>query len=433
MPSRFQSLDEWLRWQETLHPSVIDLGLERCGRVWRRMQSPRLAPTVVTITGTNGKGSCANLLAAIYGNAGYAVGLYTSPHLLRYNERIRIRGREISDKELVNAFAAVDAARGDESLTYFEFGTLAAFWLFARSALDVVILEVGLGGRLDATNLVDADIALITSIGLDHQQWLGTTREQIAAEKAGILRPGRSAICGDVQPPSNLLQIAAKLESPLYCIGRDFAAQPQVGGWDWSGGGQTYRQLPLPRLRGAAQLRNAASVLMAVHCLAERLPISRAAIEQGLSTAALPGRQQVIEGRPRVILDVAHNTEAVAELAEVLRESTAQGSTVRNHLVFAVLNDKPAAAMVELLAPHADAWYLAAADTERALSATELQELVRPLSKPGGGTAQIHAYSDIAQAFTAAMRAARPEDRIIVTGSFWTVAGVMAHHYREGL
>jgi dihydrofolate synthase/folylpolyglutamate synthase len=423
--SRFSNLKDWLTWQETLHPTTIDLGLERVSRVFDRMGAPRPAPVVVIVSGTNGKGSCVALLEQIALQAGYTTGAYTSPHLLVYNERLRINGNSLADAQWLHAFAAVDAARGNESLTYFEFGTLAAFHLLARHRPDFAVLEVGMGGRLDATNIIDADAALISSIGLDHQQWLGHTRAAIAREKAGILRPGRHGVCGDPEPPDVLFEIARSLRSPLHCINRDFRYTAEEACWHWTGDGIEYRELPLPRMQGPAQLRNAAAVLMLLQQLAERLPLDRQAIERGLRASMLPGRQQILAEKPQVLADVAHNAEAIAELVLRLRRERSG----RTHAVFAMLGDKPVAEVVRQLKPCVDAWYLAAAPSERALPVTELARIVAAET----AAADLSCHESIGDAFAAARLAAQPDERILITGSFWTVAEVMARYPAQGL
>lgn len=425
MSGRFNTLNEWLRWQETLHPKSIDLGLDRVSRVFRRMGAPRPAPTVIIVSGTNGKGSCVSLLEQIALNAGYKTGTYTSPHLLVYNERVRVNGVSAPDGEWLEAFAAVDAARGEESLTYFEFGTLAAFRIFARHGLDCAVLEVGMGGRLDATNVIDADGALIASVGLDHQQWLGATREDIAREKAGIFRSGRPAVCGDTEPPATLFEVARSLAVPLYCIDRDFHYSQAEDRWHWTGRTAEYRDLPLPRMQGPAQLRNAASVLMLVEQLASHLPIARGAIETGLMSSVLQGRQQILHRNPEVLVDVAHNAEALAELALRLQREPRR----RTHAVFAMLGDKPVAEAVRQLKSCVDAWYLAAPGSDRALPVTELARIVAAETTAG----EPSCHASVTEAFDAARAVARVDERILVTGSFWTVAEVMARYPAQGL
>ncbi|HSP00336.1 MAG TPA: bifunctional tetrahydrofolate synthase/dihydrofolate synthase, partial [Thioalkalivibrio sp.] len=309
---RFDTLEQWLAWQETLHPKAIDLGLERVARVAGRLGLLEPSHAVITVAGTNGKGSTVALLDAIYRAAGYRVCTYTSPHLLRYNERIRIHGALASDEALCRAFDAVDTARGEESLSYFEFGTLAALWLFWEAAPDVAILEVGLGGRLDAVNIIDSDVAVITSIGIDHEAWLGSDREVIGAEKAGVFRAARPAVCGDPRPPASIQRRALDLGAKLYMAGRDFSWQAAAlgQGWQWQGpGAVVLADLPLPALFGPIQLNNAASALTAVTLLQARLAVSREALARGLQQVRLPGRFQQLRDKPLVILDVAHNPQ----------------------------------------------------------------------------------------------------------------------------
>ncbi|HEY3486637.1 MAG TPA: bifunctional tetrahydrofolate synthase/dihydrofolate synthase [Gammaproteobacteria bacterium] len=425
MSSRFSTMHQWLQWQETLHPVTIDLGLDRVSRVYAQMGSVPLAPVVVIVSGTNGKGSCVALLEQIALYAGYSTGAYTSPHILSYNERVRINGKAVSDADFIAAFAAVDAARGTESLTYFEFGTLAAFHIFTQRKRDFVVLEVGMGGRLDATNIIDADAALITSIGLDHVQWLGHTRDEIAREKAGVLRSGRPAVCGDPQPPAILLEIARNQQTELRCIDRDFSYQLGQGSWDWKGPDAQFHGLPLPRMQGAAQLRNAASVLMLLSQLAPRLPVGRAAIEQGLQACMLPGRQQIVAQNPQILIDVAHNAEAIAELVLRLEQEPRR----RTCAVFSMLRDKPVAEAVRQLKPHIDAWYLAPVPTDRTLSAAELARIVA--TETGIGSPRC--FDSVTAAFDAARHDARTEERILVIGSFWTAAEVLACCRAEGL
>ncbi|HEY1077238.1 MAG TPA: Mur ligase family protein, partial [Fontimonas sp.] len=285
-----RSLADWLSWQEKLHPRDIALGLGRVGEVARRLGLTEQAPPTLTVGGTNGKGSSAHLAALIYQQAGYHVGLYTSPHLLHYNERVRINGQLASDADLCRAFTAIDKARGDVSLTYFEFGTLAALWLFREAQVQVQVLEVGLGGRLDAVNILDADVALITSIGIDHQDWLGDSRESIAREKAGIFRHGRAAVVAEPDPPSSLIEVAQACGARLLRRGPDFQAQPSATGWRWRGPAGTLDELPLPGLSGAAQLSNAAGVLAAVDALQPRCPVPASAIRSALPQLRVPGR-----------------------------------------------------------------------------------------------------------------------------------------------
>lgn len=420
MPVGFTTLTQWLRWQETLHPATIDLTLERAGRVHQAMALPKPAQVVIIVGGTNGKGSCVAMLESILLAAGYRVGTYTSPHLLKYNERIRIDGLEAADDAIMDAFEKVDRARGETSLTYFEFGTLTALYLFAQHSLDAVVLEVGLGGRLDATNIVDTDLALLSSVGLDHQQWLGGDREAIGYEKAGIFRAGCPAVYGDPDPPHSVLETARQRQTTLYCVGRDYAYSVEPADWRWSFKQERLENLPHPRLVGRQQYQNAAAVLTALNALALVLPVDIAAIKRGLSSVSLPGRYQRVAEQPEIRLDVAHNPDAFQMLAATL-EMEAPRVT---HLVLGVLEDKAIEDMLPLLAVHIDYWYLAAPDTPRGLPVERLRAAVQHCSqKP------VYAYSSINEAFTAARSAAADDERILGTGSFFTVAEIMEHHY----
>jgi len=445
---RFSNLDDWLRWQETLHPQKIDLGLERVSTVWRRMSTGLGAAKIVTVAGTNGKGSCVAMLEAILLDAGYHVGVYTSPHLLRYNERIRINGNPVSDAVLCQAFARVDQARGETSLSYFEFGTLAALSIFAEPdvttrSLDVVLLEVGLGGRLDAVNIIDADIALISSIAIDHSEWLGTDRDSIAVEKAGIFRRGRVAVCGDPDPPEALLEQARRQDVRLYCLGRDFR-QSSIPGptsrtsltWTWHDDHRRLDGLPRPGLEGDIQLDNAASVLQVVRLLEHELPVASAAISSGLSRVRLPGRYQRLYCRApalqqcrveddqavAVIADVAHNPAAAAALARSLRNDKVSGST---RAVIGMLGDKDTASVVAALDDEVDVWYVSEPATARAYPAEELHaELQRQLANRRQPRLCTSVVAAAQQALLDADAA--NGDRLLVFGSFFTVAEFLA-------
>ncbi len=416
---RFPSLDGWLAWQETLHPNAIDLGLERVSRVAATLDLLAPAIPVITVAGTNGKGSCVTYLEAIYRQAGYRTGAYTSPHLHRYNERIRVDGAEADDASLCRAFAAVDEARGEESLTYFEFGTLAALWLFRAMAVDLMILEVGLGGRLDAVNIVDADVAVITSIGLDHQGWLGSDRDSIGREKAGIARAGRPTVCGEPDPPAGLLEALAGMGANLRLIDRDFSVREREADWDWRGRDSNRNTLPRPAMRGTHQLRNAAVAVAVVQCLLPRLAVNQAAVKAGLLRARLPGRQEVRRGRCEEVLDVAHNPQAVKELADALAARPVPG---RHHVVLGMLSDKEPAEVVTLLRSLDDRWYLAGIPAERGLSAHQLRERIGNAVPPG----RVSLHPDVPAALAAARAAAAEQDRIVITGSFFTVAAADA-------
>ncbi len=417
---RFQNLQGWLDWQAQLHPSSIELGLDRVAAVWQHLYPHPFPVTVVTVAGTNGKGSCVAMLDAILRAAGHRVGSYTSPHLLHYNERIRIDGEAVSDDAICRAFERIDQARGDTSLTYFEFGTLAALDIFTRSALDIVILEVGLGGRLDAVNIIDPDIALITSIALDHTDWLGDDLEQIALEKAGILRANRPAVFADTNPQQALLQRAAAHNVPLAVAGRDFGFNvvDKAGEWFWYSTAHTIENLPPPALTGSCQLQNAAAVLQVIMLLPDTIDVTPEAICQGLQRIELAGRFQVIPGPVELILDVAHNPAAAQVLADSLQRSPCQERTLA---LFAMLSDKDIAAVVQVLAPHIDVWFLAALTSERGLPVRELQRQVDLSGTP----AQTHTAASVEKAYEMALDYATEGDRVLVFGSFFTVADVL--------
>jgi dihydrofolate synthase/folylpolyglutamate synthase len=416
---RFNSLPAWLAWQETLHPQKIDLGLERVAAVADRMGLLQPVYGVITVAGTNGKGSSIALLAAILGAAGYRTGSYTSPHLLRYNERISIAGQLASDDELCHAFDAVDRARGKETLSYFEFGTLAALQLFAAADLDIALLEVGMGGRLDAVNIIDPDAALVTAIDIDHSAWLGSDRETIGREKAGIFRPDRPAICADPAPPASLEKTAAGLGASWFTLGRQFSYNVSGTGWDWQGPDSSRRQLPPPALAGAQQFDNAAGVLMTLELLHERFPVSRQSIDAGLRSVTLAGRFQVVPGEVEVILDVAHNPASGRRLAQMLGEFPASGST---WLVIGMLKDKDVSAFMASLAHTVGHWCLVSLDVDRGLSAAELRQMLPATASDA------HEFPNVAAACRYARRQAAAGDRLVISGSFITVAEAMSCH-----
>ncbi|MCF6354072.1 MAG: bifunctional tetrahydrofolate synthase/dihydrofolate synthase [Candidatus Polarisedimenticolaceae bacterium] len=418
---RFQNLQGWLDWQAQLHPSSIELGLDRVAAVWQQLYPHPFPATVVTVAGTNGKGSCVAMLDAILRAAGHRVGSYTSPHLLHYSERIHINGETVSDDAICQAFERIDQARGDTSLTYFEFGTLAALDIFTRSKLDIVILEVGLGGRLDAVNIIDPDVALITSIALDHTDWLGDDLEQIALEKAGILRANKPAVFAETNPQHSLLQRAAALNVPLAVAGRDFgfnAVVGKTGEWSWHSAAQSIEGLPPPALAGSCQLQNAAAVLQVIMLLPDIIDVAPEAIPQGLQHIELAGRFQVIPGPVELILDVAHNPAAAQVLADSLQKSPCQGRTLA---LFAMLSDKDVAAVVQVLAPYIDIWFLAALTSERGLPVRELQRQVDLSDLP----AQTHTAPSVERAYEMVLDYATEGDRVLVFGSFFTVADVL--------
>jgi len=413
------SLAAWLARLEQLHPSTIELGLDRVRRVRDALGLEPAFPLIL-VGGTNGKGSTCTYLEAMLGAAGYKTGVYTSPHLLRYNERVRVEGVESSDIDLVQAFGRIDAARGDTSLTYFEFGTLGAMMQFVDAGVDVAILEVGLGGRLDAVNVFDADAAVVTSVDLDHMDYLGDTREKIGLEKAGIFRAGRPAICADPRPPASLLEHARNIGADLRRVGRDFAAEREDGQWTYRGTEVRWPALPLPAMAGAYQLRNAAAALAVLEALRTRLPMSGQAIRKGLAAARLPGRFQRIARAPEVILDVAHNPEAARALAATLREQPAAGRTLA---VVGMLADKDAAGVFAALSGEIDAWWTCMPDSPRARDAAALAAILCEHA----GSSPISVQPDVNAALAEARSAAREGDRILVFGSFYTVAAVLDH------
>jgi len=417
-PMRFDTLDQWLAWQETLHPSAIDLGLERPGRVLAALGLGKPAHKLITVAGTNGKGSSVAMLEAMLLAAGYRVGTYTSPHLMRYNERIRLNGAPVADAPICDAFARIDAARGDTSLTYFEFGTLAAFLILAEAELDVAVLEVGLGGRLDAVNLLDADVALITAIDIDHAAWLGDSREAIVIEKAGIMRPQRPAVCSDPHPPQSLLEHAAAQQTPLFCLGRDYQYRPEQEGWLYTDGEGTLAGLPRPALVGAMQLQNAAGAIRALRCLGDSLPVSNQAIRQGLLSVTLPGRMQRLPGEPMVLLDVAHNPQSARILADNLAAMPCTGRTLA---VVGMLADKDIASVVAAVSAQVDHWYLAGLDVWRGADAALVAQAL-----DGQGITAHTEYDAVLEALAAAQADAAKSDRIVVFGSFHTVAEALS-------
>ena len=412
---RFATLQDWLSWQETLHPSVIDLGLERVGRVADRLQCRNPAQLVISVAGTNGKGSSVAMLQAILSRAGYRVGCYTSPHLLRYNERLSLCGEDVTDQALCDAFARIDRARGEDTLTYFEFGTLAALYIMSREALDVAVLEVGLGGRLDAVNIVDADAALITSIAIDHTEWLGADRESIAREKAGIMRAACPVVCGDTDPPHSLRAAADSVGAVLRVLGQDFSIVETAAGWHWQGGHSRYRDLPRPALPGAHQLANAGAVLMLLEMLEERLPVTEKSVRAGLKWVQLAGRVQRLTGRVEQVLDVSHNAQAALALVDALRVLPLAGKT---HAVLGMMRDKDIESFVRALDPQVSCWYPVGLAVERASPVGQLTAKLEPIA----GAARVNACQSVADAVELLKDKAKPGDRVLVCGSFYTVA-----------
>lgn len=409
-----RTLDDWLAYVSAQHPAAIALGLDRVREVGQRMDLAMPA-VAITVGGTNGKGSTCAYLERILVESGYKVGLYTSPHLLRYNERVRLSGEEASDEVLASAFERVEEARGATPLTYFEFGTLAALHVFADAKVEAAILEVGLGGRLDAVNIVDADVAAVVSVDLDHQSWLGNDRESIGFEKAGIFRAGRPAIFGDNDPPRRLVEHAQAIGSDLQLLGRDFRYEAQERQWDFLGRKGSKRALPLPALRGRWQVKNASVALAALDEVADRLPVSLGEVKRGLTLVRLPGRLQALPGRPSVVMDVAHNPHAARALAEGLGD---MGYYENTFAVFAMLADKDIGAVVDAMRERVDRWFVSAADAQRAASAGQVAQVLASR----GLEARTRTFATVPAALAAARREAGPNDRIVVFGSFHTVA-----------
>ncbi len=414
-----KTLEEWLAHCEQLHPVSIDMGLDRVAAVAAKLSIGFECP-VITVAGTNGKGSTCAMLEGILQHAGYRTGVYTSPHLVHFEERCRLQGQAVPAAALLEGFARVEQARGDTSLTYFEFTTLAILSVLQGAGLDVVILEVGLGGRLDAVNIVDADCAIITSIDLDHTALLGPDRESIGREKAGILRTGKPAIISDPVPPQSVIDRATQIGADLWLVGRDFNFTGDRQQWAWAGRGRRYSGLAYPALRGANQLVNASGVLAALVALRGQLPVTAQAVRSGLAMVELPGRFQVVAGQPALVLDVAHNPHAVAALTANL---DAMGFFPVTHAVFGAMADKDLAALLARIDPLIDRWYFTDLPLPRAASAAALQAIQAAL--PGARKVPASTHPDPLSALRAARDAADPADRIIVFGSFHTVGGVL--------
>jgi dihydrofolate synthase/folylpolyglutamate synthase len=421
MPER--TLEQWLAWMEAHHPRQIELGLERVAAVAANLTLDLSGSKIITVGGTNGKGSCVAFIDAIARAAGYRVGTYTSPHLLRYNERVRIAGVDVTDAQLCAAFTAVHSALNSISLTYFEFGTLAALWLLQRAQLDLIVLEVGLGGRLDAVNIVDSDVAVLTLIDLDHQDWLGSDRETIGREKAGIFRASKPAICVDPNPPQSVVAAARDIAADWYPSGTAFTYSDNPESWNWAGAQllqpRAYIDLPLPTL----PLPSAAAALAALHCLP--LTISREAVEKGLRRAALSGRfQRMQRAGVEIIFDVGHNPQAARWLAQRLVELPPR----RTFAVFAMMADKDIEAVIAPLSAAFAQWFVGdLPDNPRALPASALEKLLRAHHIDA-----VTSAPTLLDAYAAALQQAQPGERIVVFGSFFTVAAVLAQLQDEG-
>ena len=424
------TLDDWLAHCAAMHPKAMDLSLERTAEVARRLGIALTVP-VITVAGTNGKGSTCAMLESIARHAGYRVGLYQKPELVHFTERCRVDGVLATEAELLSQFAAVEAARGELTLTQYEFTTLAIVRLLSMAELDLIILEVGLGGRFDSVNAFDCDCAVITSIALDHMEWLGPDRESIGLEKAQIMRPGKPCIVSDPQPPASVLTHAATIGAELWLLGRDFTQGGDRQQWSWSARrgrfSRRYHGMSYPALRGANQLLNASGAIAALFALSERLPINAQAVRTGLAFVDLPGRFQVVPGQPVMVLDVAHNPQAAGALALNL---DAMGFYPRTHAVFGAMRDKDIAGLVGPLLPLVDSWHCCSLPLARAAPADELAALLRRLAAGRqGGEPAVHTHEGPARALQAAAAGADPADRIVIFGSFHTVGGVL----RSGL
>ena len=420
-----RTLDQWLSYQERVNVRSIELGLDRVRAVWERMGAPAPARRVITVGGTNGKGSTVAMLEAMLSAAGQRVGCYTSPHLLRYNERIRIGGHDADDDALVASFERIEAARGEILLTYFEFGTLAALDLFARAGLDVAVLEVGLGGRLDAVNIIDADVAVVTTVDLDHMDWLGPDRDSIGVEKAGIARAGRLAVVGEADPPSGLLQALERIGAKVERAGVDFSVERLSSGWRWRHRDGATWTLPDPALAAPVQYANAAASIAALHGLQAqdaRLATKDLALAAavGVRSAQVAARLQVLPGDPALVVDVGHNPQAARALAEWLDARPG----VRVHAVYGALSDKDVAGVIGALGTRIAHWHLAglAQDTPRGLTAEALAEQLAAVLPDAGY--EVHA--DVRSALKAARSSARPGECVLAFGSFFVAAAVLA-------
>jgi dihydrofolate synthase / folylpolyglutamate synthase len=412
-----QTLAGWLAYLEGLHPQAIALGLDRVQAVSARL-GLRTDFKIITVGGTNGKGSTCAMLETILACAGYQVGLYTSPHLLRYNERVRVGRTAVPDEELCAAFAAVETARADVPLTYFEFGTLAAIWVFSARQIEIAVLEVGLGGRLDAVNVFDSDCAIVTGVALDHMEYLGTTLEAIGREKAGIYRAAKPGVFSDPNVPESVLHYAAEVGADLLLLGRDFGLTRQANQWQFWGRRAKHYGLPYPALRGDYQLRNASGALAALDELREVLPVSLQDIKRGLAEVDLPGRFQVLPGAPLVVLDVAHNPQAAAMLKANLDLMTMHGKT---YAVFGMLKDKDIRGVIEAMGDSIAHWFVAPIVASRGASREQLRQSFAALHLEDS----ISDCDSLGSAFAAACRRASRNDRIIAFGSFYTVAEIM--------
>ena len=412
----FNSLKGWLDWQETLHPKSIDLGLERVAKVFNRLNPQGIKPATITVAGTNGKGSSIAFLEAIYRAQGLCVGAYTSPHIINYNERIKVDGSAVSDQLICASFERIEAVRDNISLSYFEFSTLAALDIFSRANVDIQLLEVGLGGRLDAVNIVDADATIITSISIDHTAWLGETREAIAYEKAGVFRKNIAAIISDSNPPQSLITYANEIHAPLSRIGCEFGYKKNTHSWTWHNENSQLNDLPPPLLKGEHQYRNASAVLAAIQTLQDKIAVSEQAIKQGLSSVNLLGRFQLIQSEPPVLLDVSHNPQAAQALIEFLQTEFKQTPI---HAIFTMMSDKDLTGVIKLMQPFIKHWYISPLDNPRNSMSSDIKNAFKLCHID-----QVSSdFKDFISTFQAAKTCCRADNGLIlIFGSFFLVS-----------
>lgn len=411
------TLNDWLGYIESIHPSSIDLTLDRIRVVIDRLDIKISAP-VITVGGTNGKGSTCAILESIYKTAGYKVGCYTSPHFLAFNERIKIQGIEVYDELICEAFEKIESAREGVSLTYFEYGTLAAMMIFSERCTDIIILEVGLGGRLDAVNVFASDCAIVTTVDLDHMNYLGHSREAIGFEKAGIYRSHKPAICGDLNPPRSLIEYCESIQAPLKLIGQHFGYELHHNSFDFLIESSFVMNLPLPKLQGMFQLNNATSALMAIKILDDKLPLNESAIQKGITSTLLPGRFEEVQTNPSLVFDVAHNPQAALSLSDNLKAHAIQGKTVA---VFSILKDKDISGVIKALIHDIDYWYIAQIEHERAADLDTISGAIKNINP----VSLVKSCKNITEAYQFASKEVASNDRIIVFGSFFTVADIM--------
>ncbi len=416
---RFNTLPEWLHWQEGCHPSEIDLGLERVLAVYQRLATGPIAQKIITVAGTNGKGSSICFLENIFQSAGYAVASYTSPHIFNYNERIKINGNAVSDQALCEIFDKIEQARtnhpdGEITITYFEYGTLAALLLMAEQHLDVAILEVGLGGRLDAVNIIDPDIALITAIDIDHEAWLGSDKEKIALEKAGIMRPNKPVVCSDINAPKSIAVYAANLKAELFSINTDFRYIMNESSWQWLGQASKYHALPFIPLKGKHQYDNIAGVLMVLSLLQIEYPVSQNQLREGILGSVIRARLENIPGKINTLIDVAHNAQSTRALLDYLNDNKCSGDI---RIVIGMMSDKNIQAIVELLLNKCLAWYVTDLAVERAISASDLIDII----KNSDAKSQCFSYASANLAYQQAVNDSQDNDQIVIFGSFYLV------------